>query len=62
MKVKDSNYADYQTSRQWALRGYLPVDGASGVELWANAYCKGRTRQERSRNRTSSSSRRARKC
>ena len=40
MKVKDSNYADYQTARQWALRGYLPVDGAAGVELWANAYCR----------------------
>ena len=40
MKVKDSNYADYQTARQWALHGYLPVDGAAGVELWANAYCK----------------------
>lgn len=40
MKVKDSNYADYQTARQWALRGYLPVDGTAGVELWANAYCR----------------------
>ena len=40
MKVKDSNYADYKTARQWAKKGYLPVSGATGVELWANAYCQ----------------------
>ena len=45
MKVKDSNYADYKTARQWAKKGYLPVDGAAGVELWANAYCNGNTIQ-----------------
>jgi DNA polymerase-3 subunit epsilon len=40
MKVKDGNYADYKTARQWAKKGYLPVSGATGVEMWANAYCK----------------------
>ena len=40
MKVKDSDYADYQTERQWAKKRYLPVSGSAGVDLWANAYCQ----------------------
>ena len=39
MKIR-SEFPDYKTTRQWALQGYLPVDGAEGVELWANNYCQ----------------------
>ncbi|HCB94513.1 MAG TPA: hypothetical protein DEP65_01810 [Ruminococcus sp.] len=35
MKVHDSTDGR-KTVRQWALRGYLPIVGANGVELWAN--------------------------
>ena len=35
MKIS-KDYPDYKTARQWALQGYLPVDGAEGMELWAN--------------------------
>ena len=32
----DSEYIEYNTIRQWAKRGFLPIEGEQGVELWAN--------------------------
>jgi len=42
MKVRNYSpeYKDYQTIRQWAKKGFLPIDSAVGVELWANQNCQ----------------------
>ena len=42
MKVRNNSpeYKDYQTIRQWAKKGFLPIDSAVGVELWANQNCQ----------------------
>lgn len=32
----DDEYREYKTIRQWAKQGYLPKEGAQGIELWAN--------------------------
>lgn len=31
-------YREYQTKRQWALRGFLPKPGESGTALWVNTF------------------------
>ena len=38
MKVRNNSpeYKDYLTIKQWAKQGFLPKDGAEGIELWAN--------------------------
>ena len=36
MKVHNIDYPDHKTARQWALKGFLPIEGARGIELWAN--------------------------
>jgi DNA polymerase-3 subunit epsilon len=36
MKVHNKDYPDYKTARQWANQVFLPVEGVSGIELWAN--------------------------
>lgn len=36
MKVKNYDYPDYKTARQWAKQGFLPTEEAKGIELWAN--------------------------
>ena len=36
MKTHSTDYPEYKTIRQWALKGFLPKDGAEGIELWAN--------------------------
>lgn len=38
MKVKSYSYPEYKTARQWALHGYLPMQGAEGIRLWASGY------------------------
>ena len=38
MKIKSKSFPDYKTLRQWALYGYLPKEGATGIKLWANPY------------------------
>lgn len=40
MKVKNQDYPDHKTARQWAKQGFLPIEGAKGIDLWANRYCK----------------------
>lgn len=42
MKVRNYSpeYKDYQTIRQWAKQGFLPIENAVGVELWANQFCQ----------------------
>ena len=35
-----STYPEFQTARQWAIKGFLPNDGAEGRELWSNQYCR----------------------
>ena len=42
MKVKNIDYPDYKTARQWAKQGYLPKEGATGIELWSNRNCVNR--------------------
>ena len=36
MQVHNIDYPDHKTARQWALKGFLPIKGAKGIELWAN--------------------------
>lgn len=36
MKIHTIDYPDYKTVRQWALQGFLPKEGATGIELWTN--------------------------
>ncbi len=40
MKVMQirNDYPEHKTARQWAKQGYLPKEGAEGIELWANQY------------------------
>ena len=33
MEIKNDSYSDYKTARQWALLGFLPLDGAEGIKL-----------------------------
>ena len=33
----DDEYIEYNTIRQWAKQGFLPKEGAQGIELWANS-------------------------
>lgn len=40
MKVHNHDYPDHKTARQWAKQGFLPIDGAEGIELWANQFCQ----------------------
>lgn len=40
MKVKNYDYPDYKTARQWAKEGYLPKENVEGIELWANRNCQ----------------------
>lgn len=42
MKVRNYSpeYKDYLTIRQWAKKGFLPIENAVGVELWANQFCQ----------------------
>ena len=42
MKVHTLDYPEHNTIRQWALKGFLPKDGAEGIELWANKRCHDR--------------------
>ena len=32
------DYPEHKTARQWAKHGFLPKEGAEGIELWANQY------------------------
>ena len=36
MKVHNIDYPNHKTARQWAKQGFLPIEGAKGIELWAN--------------------------
>lgn len=38
MEIKNDSYSDYKTARQWALLGFLPLDGAEGIKLWPNGF------------------------
>lgn len=42
MQVKNQHnkYSEYKTVRQWAKAGFLPKEGATGIELWANQNCQ----------------------
>ena len=40
MKVHNHDYPNRKTARQWAKQGFLPKDGAEGIELWANQFCQ----------------------
>ena len=42
LRVKNGweEYKDYNTIRQWALKGFLPKADALGVELWVNSFCQ----------------------
>lgn len=40
MKIHNNDYPNHKTARQWAIHGYLPKEGATGVKLWANSYCQ----------------------
>jgi DNA polymerase-3 subunit epsilon len=38
--MKVNNNPEFKTARQWAKQGFLPIEGASGIELWANHFCQ----------------------
>lgn len=41
MQVRnDGKHEGYYTIRQWAKKGYLPIEGAEGTKLWVNRYCQ----------------------
>lgn len=40
MKIHNYDYPTYKTARQWAKQGFLPIEGAIGVELWVNRNCQ----------------------
>ena len=40
MKVHNCDYPNHKTARQWAKQGFLPIENAVGVELWANQFCQ----------------------
>lgn len=35
-----NDYPNHRTVRQWAKIGFLPAEGAEGMELWSNRYCQ----------------------
>ena len=39
MKVHKIEIDESKTVRQWAKKGYLPMEGATGTLMWTNYYC-----------------------
>lgn len=39
MKVHKNEIDESKTARQWAKKGYLPMEGATGTLMWTNYYC-----------------------
>jgi len=39
LKVHKIEIDESKTARQWAKKGYLPMEGATGTLMWTNYYC-----------------------
>ena len=40
METHSIDYPNHKTARQWAKLGFLPIEGAEGIRLWANRFCQ----------------------
>ena len=40
METYSKDCPNHKTARQWAKLGFLPIEGAKGIRLWANRFCQ----------------------